>query len=59
MPAALYRRKDEILPATMRALHMNSTGTLTVLHQDGHQGNWLRDADGRMGLFDWQARRMR
>lgn len=55
MPPALYRRKEEILPATMRSLHLNSTGTLTLLHQDVHQGNWLRDPDGRMGLYDWQA----
>jgi hypothetical protein len=55
MPPALYRRKDEILPATMRSLHLNSTGTPTLLHQDVHQGNWLRDPDGRMGLYDWQA----
>jgi hypothetical protein len=55
MPAAVYRRKAEILPATMRSLQLNSRGTLTVLHQDVHQGNWLRDPDGRMGLYDWQA----
>jgi thiamine kinase-like enzyme len=55
MPPSLYRRKDEILPATMRSLYLNSHGTLTVLHQDVHQGNWLRDPDGRMGLYDWQA----
>ena len=55
MSAALYRRRNEILPATMRALHLNSRGTLTVLHQDVHQGNWLRDPEGRMGLYDWQA----
>ena len=54
MPPALYRRKHEILPATMRSLRLNSTGTLTLLHQDVHQGNWLRDPDGRMGLYDWQ-----
>jgi hypothetical protein len=55
MPPALNRRKDELLPAVMRSLHLNSTGTLTLLHQDVHQGNWLRDRDGRMGLYDWQA----
>ncbi|HWJ82498.1 MAG TPA: phosphotransferase [Nocardioides sp.] len=54
-PERLYRRKAEILPAVMRSLHLNSTGTLTVLHQDVHQGNWLRDPEGRMGLYDWQA----
>jgi hypothetical protein len=55
MPPALYRRKDELLPAVMRSLHLNSAGTLTILHQDVHQGNWLRDPGGRMGLYDWQA----
>jgi aminoglycoside phosphotransferase (APT) family kinase protein len=39
----------------MRSLQLNSRGALTVLHQDVHQGNWLRDDDGRMGLYDWQA----
>jgi hypothetical protein len=54
-PAAIYRRKDELVPAVMRSLRLNSTGTLTLLHQDVHQGNWLRDPDGRMGLYDWQC----
>jgi hypothetical protein len=54
-PHAVYRRKDELLPAVMRSLRLNSSGTPTVLHQDVHQGNWLRDPDGRMGLYDWQA----
>jgi hypothetical protein len=54
-PPKIYRRRDELIPATMRALHLNSSGTHTLLHQDVHQGNWLRDPDGRMGLYDWQA----
>lgn len=55
MPAAVYRRRDELLPATMHALRLNSRAVPTVLHQDVHQGNWLRDPDGRMGLYDWQC----
>ncbi len=55
MPPRLRARRHEIIPATMRALALNSAGALTVLHQDVHQGNWLRDPDGRMGLYDWQA----
>jgi hypothetical protein len=55
IPPALYRRKQEIFPIAMRSLRSNSTGTLTLLHQDVHQGNWLRDPEGRMGLYDWQA----
>jgi hypothetical protein len=54
-PPTIYRRRDELIPTTMRALHLNSTGTPTLLHQDVHQGNWLRDPDGRMGLYDWQC----
>jgi hypothetical protein len=54
-PRAIYRRREELIPTTMRALHLNSTGTPTLLHQDVHQGNWLRDPDGRMGLYDWQC----
>ena len=54
-PPAIYRRRDELIPTTMRALRLNSSGTPTLLHQDVHQGNWLRDADGRLGLYDWQA----
>ncbi|WP_205696536.1 phosphotransferase [Conexibacter sp. SYSU D00693] len=55
MPPAVYARKAQLLPTTMRALALNGTGTPTVLHQDVHQGNWLRDPGGRMGLYDWQA----
>jgi Ecdysteroid kinase-like family len=54
-PPAIYRRREELIPTTMRALHLNSSGTHTLLHQDVHQGNWLRDPDGRMGLYDWQC----
>jgi hypothetical protein len=54
-PPAIYRRRNELIPTTMRALHLNATGTPTLLHQDVHQGNWLRDPGGRMGLYDWQA----
>lgn len=54
-PPAIFRRRDELIPTTMRALHLNATGIPTLLHQDVHQGNWLRDPQGRMGLYDWQA----
>jgi Phosphotransferase enzyme family len=55
MPSAIYRRKAELMHAVMRSLELNSAGTPTLLHQDVHHGNWLRDPDGRMGLYDWQA----
>ncbi len=51
----MYGRKHELMDVTMRSLALNSSSVLTLLHQDVHQGNWLRDPDGRMGLYDWQA----
>ncbi|KMO72513.1 phosphotransferase [Mycolicibacterium obuense] len=54
-PPAVFRRREELIPTTMRALRLNAHGVPTLLHQDVHQGNWLRDPDGRMGLYDWQA----
>jgi hypothetical protein len=55
MPPEVYARRREIWPATMRAMELNITGPQTLLHQDVHLGNWLVDADGRMGLYDWQV----
>lgn len=55
LPDALYARADDLWPAVMRALERNGEGAQTLLHQDLHHGNWLRDPDGRMGLYDWQC----
>lgn len=55
LPPGVLRRRDELIPATMAALRLNSSGVPTLLHQDVHQGNWLRDPEGRLGLYDWQA----
>src|SRR3989442_2574692 len=51
IPAALWRRRDEIWPAVMRSLELNVRGPQTLLHQDVHQSNWLRDPEGRIGLY--------
>lgn len=48
-------RRAELYPAFHRALDLHQRGPETLLHQDLHLGNWLRDADGRMGLYDWQC----
>lgn len=55
LPSALWQRRDELWPAFMRSLELNADGPQTLLHQDLHQGNWLRDPEGRMGLYDWQC----
>lgn len=48
-------RREEIYPAFHHALDLHARSPETLLHQDLHLGNWLRDPDGRMGLYDWQC----
>lgn len=55
LPSRLVTRRDELWPAVMRSLERNGEGPVTLLHQDLHHGNWLRDPEGRMGLYDWQC----
>ncbi|HSV38896.1 MAG TPA: aminoglycoside phosphotransferase family protein [Nocardioidaceae bacterium] len=55
LPAALVDRRGDFYPAFMRSLELHASGPQTLLHQDLHLGNWLRDTDGRMGLYDWQC----
>jgi hypothetical protein len=55
LPTSLVQRSDQIWPAFMRSLELNVHGPQTLLHQDLHQGNWLRDPDRRIGLYDWQC----
>lgn len=52
---ALYAQRDMLYPAFMRSLALHRAAPPTLLHQDLHLGNWLRDANGRMGLYDWQC----
>lgn len=54
VPASIWQRREELWGAVMRSLEVSRQGPQTVLHQDVHIGNWLRDPDGRMGLYDWQ-----
>ena len=51
----LYAQRDVIYPAFMHSLTLHRGAPVTLLHQDLHLGNWLRDHDGRMGLYDWQC----
>ncbi len=55
IPAKLFARRKEIWPAVMHSLKLNQQGPITLVHQDVHLGNWLRDPDGKMGLYDWQC----
>ncbi|WP_139043278.1 phosphotransferase [Mycobacterium lentiflavum] len=53
--AKLYAQKDKLYPAFMRSLALHQNGPPTLLHQDLHLGNWLRDDNGQLGLYDWQC----
>jgi hypothetical protein len=51
----LYAQRDKLYPALMRSLALHRSSPTTLLHQDLHLGNWLRDPNGQMGLYDWQC----
>jgi hypothetical protein len=55
LPETMTARRAEVYPAFHRALDLHARGPETLLHQDLHLGNWLRDDAGRMGLYDWQC----
>lgn len=54
IPPRLFQRREQIWPATMRALQTYREGPPTLLHTDTHAANWYTTRDGRMGLLDWQ-----
>ncbi|WP_319458122.1 MULTISPECIES: aminoglycoside phosphotransferase family protein [unclassified Mycobacterium] len=55
VPSSLYSRRNDVYRAFMQSLSLHRGGPTTLLHQDLHLGNWLRDESGRMGLYDWQC----
>lgn len=55
VPPALFARRAQVYPAFMASLALHERSPQTLLHQDLHLGNWLRDPQGRMGLYDWQC----
>jgi Phosphotransferase enzyme family len=55
VPESFYAQRDQLYPAFMRSLALHDSAPASLLHQDLHLGNWLRDDTGRMGLYDWQC----
>lgn len=55
VPGTLFDQRHAIYRAFMHSLKLHRSGPATLLHQDLHLGNWLRDDSGRMGLYDWQC----
>jgi thiamine kinase-like enzyme len=54
IPPRLFARADEIWPATLRSVEQHRELPRTLIHSDVHVKNWYVDADGEMGLNDWQ-----
>jgi hypothetical protein len=55
IPARVYRRYEEIWPATMASVEMHDRLPLTLAHGDVHLKNWYVAGNGEMGLGDWQC----
>ncbi|WP_156934837.1 phosphotransferase [Pseudonocardia spinosispora] len=55
IPPRLFARADEIWPATLRSVEDSGRLPRTLIHSDVHLKNWYIDADGEMGLNDWQC----
>jgi thiamine kinase-like enzyme len=55
IPARLFARAEEIWPATLQSVEDHRTLPRTLIHSDVHLKNWYIDADGEMGLNDWQC----
>jgi hypothetical protein len=55
IPPSLFRRRDEIWAATIRAVDQFDDLPVTVIHGDVHLKNWYVRLNGGMGLADWQV----
>jgi hypothetical protein len=55
IPADVMARRDNVWPATMRALALHDSEPQGLIHSDVHIGNWYRTGAGQMGLCDWQC----
>lgn len=55
IPARLYDRTEEVWPATLASVRNHGSLPRTLIHSDVHLKNWYIDADGEMGLNDWQC----
>jgi thiamine kinase-like enzyme len=55
IPSRLFARAKEIWPATLRCTDASTQVPRTLIHSDVHLKNWFIDADGELGLNDWQC----
>jgi hypothetical protein len=54
MPARLFRRREEIWPATDKSVARHEELPHSLIHCDVHLKNWYVTRDNVMGLSDWQ-----
>ena len=55
MRPQVLSRRDQVWPATMRALAVHDSEPGALIHSDVHIGNWCRTGADQMGLCDWQC----
>ena len=55
IPPEILARREEVWPATIRALAVHESEPQGLIHSDVHIGNWYRTGAGQMGLCDWQC----
>lgn len=55
IPAGIMARRNEVWPATTRAIALHDSEPQGLLHSDVHIGNWYKTGSGHMGLCDWQC----
>ncbi|MFT4256907.1 MAG: phosphotransferase [Pseudoxanthomonas sp.] len=55
IPERLYRRYEEIWPATLKSVAFHEDVQHTLAHSDVHLRNWYIAGSGEMGLSDWQC----
>jgi hypothetical protein len=55
VPPRLYRRYEEVWPATMKSVELHNRLPHTLMHGDVHLKNWYVAGNGEMGLGDWQC----
>ncbi len=55
IPAGLWKREEEVWPATVASALRHRDLPHSVIHSDVHLKNWYIAASGEMGLNDWQC----
>jgi hypothetical protein len=55
VPGSILDQLPDLWQLFYKSLALHDSLPHTLVHQDPHPGNWFRDSDGRMGLYDWQG----